>query len=64
MVVVELGETDGGADAAAAVTRGYNTRSFDDGGTQRAFVHSAKAEGKRGRRISRSAVSVACLGRG
>ena len=45
MVVVELGETEGGADAAAAVTRGYNTRSLDDGGTQGAFAHSGNAEG-------------------
>ena len=44
--MVELGETDGGADAAFAVTRGYNTRSVDAGGKQRAFAPSAKAEGR------------------
>ena len=63
-VVVELGETDGGADAAVAVTRGYITRSLDVGGTQGAFAHLAKAEAQRSRRISRSAAPGACLGRG
>ena len=55
--MVELGETDGGADAAVAVTRGYNTRSRDDGGAK------GPSRGRRRRKESAAGRSAARLRR-